>query len=468
MASDQSVAVGSQPPPSVVGNAFVQQFYRILHQSPHLVHRFYQESSKLGRVDGNGVMDSVTTLQAIHEKIVASGQLTAEIKTVDAQDSLNGGVIVLVTGYLTGIDLGRKNFTQTFFLAPQDKGYFVLNDIFRYVAEGGHQMENAEFANGTFASLSSEQHSPPREQAIQEQMPPPKLEEEENGEEVYNPPQEQEDPAIVEEAPEEEVVDEVSSIPQMVVAVATPASTVHEEAPKKSYASIVKVMKENPAPLSVPNPSPARPKPDRHSTVAPRPAQVPEPPADRSNGAEDNNPQEAEADGYSIYIKSLPLSATPAQLEEEFKKFGPIRPGGIQVRSHKMQGFCFGFVQFEVASAVQSAIEASPVVIGGRQAFVEEKRPTAPRASTRGRSAPGRVSGFRGDGPRGRGSYGSGRGSFGRGDYNNRGDFGNRGGGRANHGGDVGYHSGGRGNRSGSFTGNSSPKNVAPGVPAPA
>ena len=42
------------------------------------------------------------------------------------------------------------------------------------------------------------------------------------------------------------------------------------------------------------------------------------------------------ADGYSVYVKSLPLSATPAQLEEEFKKFAPIKPGGIQVRSHKV------------------------------------------------------------------------------------------------------------------------------------
>ncbi|RZR85639.1 hypothetical protein BHM03_00012657 [Ensete ventricosum] len=56
------------------------------------------------------------------------------------------------------------------------------------------------------------------------------------------------------------------------------------------------------------------------------------------------------------------MDATPAQLEEVFKKFGPIKPGGIQVRSHKylqLQGFCFGFVEFEVASAVQSAIEVN-------------------------------------------------------------------------------------------------------------
>lgn len=42
------------------------------------------------------------------------------------------------------------------------------------------------------------------------------------------------------------------------------------------------------------------------------------------------------ADGYSIYVRSLPLTATPAQLEEEFKRFGAIKPGGIQVRSNKV------------------------------------------------------------------------------------------------------------------------------------
>lgn len=88
------------------------------------------------------------------------------------------------------------------------------------------------------------------------------------------------------------------------------------------------------------------------------------------------------ADGHSIYIRGLPSNATPALLEDEFKKFGPIKSGGVQVRSNKVwltlcsclflwnflaliililiiwqQGFCFGFVEFEVASAVQSAME---------------------------------------------------------------------------------------------------------------
>lgn len=44
-------------------------------------------------------------------------------------------MILLVTGCLTRRDNVRKKFTQTFFLAPQEKGYFVLNDIFRYIEE---------------------------------------------------------------------------------------------------------------------------------------------------------------------------------------------------------------------------------------------------------------------------------------------------------------------------------------------
>lgn len=75
--------------------------------------------------------------QGINDKICSMDykNYKVEIKTADAQDSMKNGVILLVTGYLTGIDNLRRRFTQTFFLAPQDVGYFVLNDVFRYVDE---------------------------------------------------------------------------------------------------------------------------------------------------------------------------------------------------------------------------------------------------------------------------------------------------------------------------------------------
>lgn len=77
--------------------------------------------------------------QAINEKIQSLNyqEYTAEIKSADAQESFGKGVIVLVTGCLTGKDDVQNKFTQSFFLAPQDKGYFVLNDVMRYVEESG-------------------------------------------------------------------------------------------------------------------------------------------------------------------------------------------------------------------------------------------------------------------------------------------------------------------------------------------
>lgn len=78
------------------------------------------------------------------------GVVRAETKTVDAQESLGGGVTVLVTGYLSGVDNVKRGFTQSFFLAPQDKGFFVLNDTFRFVEEDGDQQGNQ--GNGVAAA----------------------------------------------------------------------------------------------------------------------------------------------------------------------------------------------------------------------------------------------------------------------------------------------------------------------------
>lgn len=57
-----------------------------------------------------------------------------EIKTVHALESWDRGVLVLVSGSVHVKDfINRRNFVQTFFLAPQEKGYFVLNDIFHFI-----------------------------------------------------------------------------------------------------------------------------------------------------------------------------------------------------------------------------------------------------------------------------------------------------------------------------------------------
>ncbi|CAN0897952.1 Nuclear transport factor 2, partial [Linum grandiflorum] len=406
------------PTADVVGNAFVHQYYHILRQSPELVHRFYQDNSKLGRPEGNGIMSITTTMLAINEKILAlvQGDFKVEILTVDSQESYEGGVLVLVTGYLTRNDDLREKFTQSFFLAPQENGYFVLNDVFRYVDEVKvHNGDPDTFDDVKAPATAQEDSSLVTENHVPE--PVATLSVEVNEVEVHDSAGNGDAPVEEEEVPVPEVIDAAPEVSERAIdpQVVSQSDTKIEDAPKKSYASIVKVMKENAAPFSAPAASPLRSvsrNQEQFPASAP-PPQVSEPHPLNSNEIENQSTQDTEAvaEGPSIYVKGLPFDATPALLENEFKKFGTIRAGGIQIRNQK--GFCFGFVEFEAASAVQSAIEASPVMIHGWRVVVEEKRSTF-RGNSRGRSTAGPGSGYRNDGVRGRGGYGGGR-SYGRG-----------------------------------------------------
>ncbi|XP_052483289.1 nuclear transport factor 2-like [Gossypium raimondii] len=412
------------PSTQVIGNAFVEQYYHILHQSPNLVHRFYQDSSHLSRPDMHGNMTTVTTLQAINEKVLSLNyeDYTAEIKTADAEDSFEKGIILLVTGSLTGKDNVKKKFAQTFFLAPQDKGYFVLNDVFRYVEE--KELQNSVPANGISEQASISALTPEPEltddQLAKEPLTYSEEEDINNGAEVCDPLDKEEGSVV-----EEEVVEpqNIAGQNERIVTVDS-APMVPDDAPKQSYASIVKVIKSKAStPVYVPTNNvgakPVNQRPVLSAKIAPTPAaEVPN--SDHAPGSSNDN---EEAEGHSIYVRNLPYNATPQQLEEAFRKFGTIKCNGIQVRSNK-QGFTFGFVEFENPSSVQSALEASPITIGDRQAAVEEKRTnTRVRSSGRPRYNSSGKGGLRGDSFRARGNFGSGRGGYGRHEIRHPGDF---------------------------------------------
>ncbi|XLR52469.1 hypothetical protein S83_003141 [Arachis hypogaea] len=451
----QEASPATAPSAQVVGNAFVEQYYHILHQSPNLVHRFYQDSSFLSRSDNDGQMTTVTTMQAINEKILSLNyeDYTAEIKTADAQESYEKGVIVLVTGCLTGKDNVKRKFSQTFFLAPQDKGYYVLNDVFRYVEENDTlQSSNPdstvnEKAEAVAMPEADNIHAP--EHLVTNPAITAESENLINGAEGYNPEDNEEEGSVI----DEEVAEPSADLSQN-VAIHDSTSAVQDDAPKKSYsyASIVsllsyififsfsppvftfrnimnfiymKVMKSNTAsgPVYVPSRTvravPAKSSEQWPTTTKPTP--VPEALAPSNDSAPGSSDVHEEAEGHSIYIRNLPFNATVEQLEEVFKKFGPIKHGGIQVRSSK-HGFCFGFVEFEEMTSMNSALEASPITVSDRQAVIEEKRTTTRvSGSGRGRFPSGR-GGFRSDSFRGRAKFGGGRG-YGRNEFRNQGEF---------------------------------------------
>lgn len=125
----------SAPHPSTVGNSFVKQYYHLLAKNPETLHRFYKDDSKFTHGHGSQSEEFISGQKEINEKILSIGYSGAivdlESGSVDCQTSLNGGVLVMVAGIITLKGQLPKSFVQTFFLAVQTAGYFVLNDVFR-------------------------------------------------------------------------------------------------------------------------------------------------------------------------------------------------------------------------------------------------------------------------------------------------------------------------------------------------
>ncbi|XP_058736451.1 nuclear transport factor 2-like isoform X2 [Vicia villosa] len=446
----QTATPPTAPSAEMIGNAFVEQYYHILHQSPELVYRFYQESSVISRPDSNGLMTSVTTMKGINEKILSLNfkEFKAEIMTADAQKSHNEGVTVLVTGCLTGKDNLRRKFAQSFFLAPQEIGFFVLNDVFRYVED--RESSEPHPVNENHAAIAVTVATEPEPVHIADPSPPDPansrvVERQIVAENAYEPSNHHETKIVAEN---EDIVEaDFQSNENDDSQEADINSSSLEDAPKKSYASIVKVPKGNLVSAKVYVPTKnvkkaANRTTERQVVEAVESAAVAEAAPDSVGNPESNDSYE-QVEGHSIYVRNLPLNVTVAQLEEELKKFGPIKPGGTQVRNNK-QGYCFGFVEYLSLNSMTNAIQASPISIGGRQAVIEIKRTTTRVGGGIGRPRIPSRSGFRNDSFRGRGNFGGGRGYGRNNDYGPRGEFSIRGRGPRGH--EESYHRGrGRG-----------------------
>ncbi|CAL9107989.1 unnamed protein product [Musa acuminata var. zebrina] len=357
-----------QPSAEVVGKAFIEQYYYVLQHHPEMVHQFYKESSKLGRPDDRGDVTSVTTIDGIKEKIMATRLGVPEIRKVDSQDSHNGGVLVHVTGRLIREDDVQRGFFQVFFLAPQETGYFVLNDILRYAGD----IDDQGSANDR-----------------EETVPLPIDDVIATAYEVCDSMSNGESWTVQEKEPDNEICDSVnndesSTVPEResrneVLDVASDGcrvgTTLVQQMYKRTYAEVMKPKKGGAVKESAAAASKAVPTPTSDTPIS-------------TSGAAGNN--------TSVCIKNIPFGATPAHLEEHFKRFGPIKPGGIQVRTTKCQErpSCYGFVEFEMADSARNAIKASPIIISGRQVYIEQKKIFGSGVNdNRGRFPPGRGDG---------------------------------------------------------------------------
>ncbi|KAJ3996421.1 hypothetical protein F5050DRAFT_1759159 [Lentinula boryana] len=123
--------------PSEVGWQFVPQYYNFVNKEPERLHCFYNKRSTF--IHGSEGEDGKTChgQTEIHAQITSLGFQDCKIfiNSVDAQSSADGGIIIQVIGEMSNNSDPWRKFVQTFFLAEQPNGYFVLNDIFRFLKE---------------------------------------------------------------------------------------------------------------------------------------------------------------------------------------------------------------------------------------------------------------------------------------------------------------------------------------------
>lgn len=132
--------------PSEVGWLFVPQYYTFLNQNPERLHCFYTKKSTLIHGTESEEESPCFGQQEIHEKITSKGfsDCKVYISNVDSQSSASGGILIQVLGEMSNKSGPWRKFAQTFFLAEQPNGYFVLNDIFRYLKDEEETEEQAE------------------------------------------------------------------------------------------------------------------------------------------------------------------------------------------------------------------------------------------------------------------------------------------------------------------------------------
>ncbi|KAL9103571.1 MAG: hypothetical protein Q9163_001409 [Psora crenata] len=132
-------------PKEMIGWYFVEQYYNTMSKSPDRLHLYYTKKSQFVAGDETQKVPVAVGQQNIGERIkeLDIQDCKVRVTNVDSQESAKG-ILVQVIGEMSNRAAPHRKFVQTFVLAEQPTGYYVLNDIFRYIVEE----EEEELENG--------------------------------------------------------------------------------------------------------------------------------------------------------------------------------------------------------------------------------------------------------------------------------------------------------------------------------
>ncbi|CDM35659.1 hypothetical protein DTO013E5_6461 [Penicillium roqueforti] len=452
-----------------VGWYFVEQFYTTMSRNPDKLHLFYSRRSQLVfGTEAESVPVTVGT-KAINEKLssLKFQECKVRVLNVDSQASFDN-ILVSVIGEISNNSEPSRKFVQTFVLAEQPNGYYVLNDIFRYMAEEPEEepeqptpaAPTAE-APEAVAEVPAEEHQVIDEVTLSDVDE--KLEEVEANEQVEEPkeaapqtngvPAEEAAPAAVlaveaenlndEEpaTPEPSPIAEKGEVPEKETSTAPAAPKTWASiattsfaakaaaAAKASAAQAAPAAQVTPAvptaPKSAAPAAPAAPT-AQPAAATPAPAEVarsPEAPSTEAgwqtagDGHKKSQPRVEET--VLAYIKNVNDKVDASLLKQTLARFGKLKYFDVSRPKN-----C-AFVEFNEPAGYTAAVAANPHQIGSEQILVEERRP---RGNAYGSNA--FPAGRGGGAGRGRGDRAGsqGRGGFqreGRGGFTPRGRGGN-------------------------------------------
>ncbi|GAM82592.1 hypothetical protein ANO11243_005740 [Dothideomycetidae sp. 11243] len=126
----------SEIPKDEVGWYFVEQYYTTLSRSPEKLYLFYNKRSQFVLGDETDKVAVCVGQKSINERIkdLEFHDCKVRVTNVDSQAS-DSNIIIQVIGEISNKSQPHRKFVQTFVLAGQTNGYFVLNDIFRYLID---------------------------------------------------------------------------------------------------------------------------------------------------------------------------------------------------------------------------------------------------------------------------------------------------------------------------------------------
>ncbi|KAK8066071.1 ntf2 and rrm domain-containing protein [Apiospora hydei] len=368
---------------------FVEQYYTTLSKSPEKLHLFYSKRSQL--VYGKEAEVSTVSVgrQEIQERIKSldfKEDTKVRISNVDSQTSFDNIVIQVIgeSSNKTGED--PKKFVQTFVLAQQPSGYFVLNDILRYVDDGAVEEEQAEepvAAEEVPAEQSTSAAPETAEETAEPVAPEPAA-----GEPA---PASSLDPAAVDQKLEEvsasgkdASVNGDAAADQSAAAAPAAETAEKAEASKPDPEALAKEVEaettQEPEKPTDPSPTPPRPAAQAAAPAAQAAATTPAPAQTSEPAAAKESTEWQTAGGDNKRARPQSISAPraekeePSKVESEDLRAALAAHGELVYFDINRQKSC-AFVEFANPAGYNAAAAANPHVVNGESIVVEPRRP---------------------------------------------------------------------------------------------